>query len=170
MVFVSHKMGKSPRRRHQILGGGSSRDFYSTVPRILPLNKNDQCYRLAQCSRRILTQYALDLAPIPALQKTMGTEFKLSGVCGTCIVPDWHFGGILTIESGMTRNKTGMLQEEAENMVLSWAAQLCRIRVLFWVVFVNLIQDGVIWEEETPFKYLLPSDWLMGVFVGYFID
>ena len=70
----------------------------------------------------------------------------------------------------MTRNKTGMLQEEAENMVLSWAAQLCRIRVLFWVVFVNLIQDGVIWEEETPFKYLLPSDWLMGVFVGYFID
>ena len=51
-----------------------------------------------------------------------------------------------------------MLREETENGVLSWAAQLCRIRVLFWVVFANLTQAGIIWEEETLFKYLPLSD------------
>lgn len=63
-----------------------------------------------------------------------------------------------------------MLQQEAENGVLISAAQLCRIRVLFWVVLINLTQAGVIWEEVTLFKYLPPSDWLMAVLVGYFLD
>lgn len=41
---------------------------------------------------------------------------------------------------------------------------------LFWLVFVNLIQMTVTWEEEMSFDEFLSPDWTMGMSVGHFLD
>lgn len=38
----------------------------------------------------------------------------------------------------------------------------------YWLVFVNLTQTGVSWEEGILCEELSPSDWSMGIFVGHF--
>jgi hypothetical protein len=39
-----------------------------------------------------------------------------------------------------------------------------------WLVFVNLTQAPVVWEEGTATEQLPPSDWPVGKSVGHFLD
>lgn len=41
--------------------------------------------------------------------------------------------------------------------------------LVLWLAFVNLTQTEVIWEEETSVKDLSPTDWRVGIYVGYFL-
>lgn len=39
-----------------------------------------------------------------------------------------------------------------------------------WLVFVNLTETRVIWEEDTSIRELDPSDWTLEMLVGCFFN